>query len=225
MLNSLRRSRDRKVHKKVSLLIGRTVRRFAGSAAVGQGGFAFGSKYIDAQPGQPSAGDAAKSAILPPDLDGELAQQLQRLSKRDSTTRVKALQALRALIPAKSQAEVLAMLPAWAYLFGRLVMDAHRGVRAEACLAMGAVAAAAGRGLAPSLKALLPPWYLAQYDGHAEVAAAAAATLREAFPGAKERGAVMFCRAEVSWLVRVGRGRTWGAWLAVRTQQYIAHGL
>lgn len=35
---------------------------------------------------------AAAAAIIPADLDGELAQQLQKLSKRDATTKLKALQ-------------------------------------------------------------------------------------------------------------------------------------
>ena len=33
-----------------------------------------------------------RAAVIPADLDGELAQQLQKLSKRDATTRLKALQ-------------------------------------------------------------------------------------------------------------------------------------
>lgn len=146
----------------------------------------------------PSPGSAAtRSAIIPADLDGELSQQLQRLSKRDSTTRLKALQALRALVAEKSVADVLHALPSWAYLFERLVMDANRGVRSEACQTMGAVAAAVGRDVAPFLKTLLPPWYMAQFDGHADVAAAAQAAMLSAFPGSKQHEAVLFCRAEV----------------------------
>ncbi len=65
-------------------------------------GFAFGSKYVGqvaaAVPGAAAtaAGDSggarAAAAIIPADLDGELAQQLQKLSKRDATTKLKALQ-------------------------------------------------------------------------------------------------------------------------------------
>jgi hypothetical protein len=45
--------------------------------------------------GLPSpSSDAAlrASAIIPADLDSEVAQQLQKLSKRDATTKLKALQ-------------------------------------------------------------------------------------------------------------------------------------
>lgn len=75
------------------------------SGAAPTGGFAFGAKYVGqvaaAVPGAAataaSAADAggaraAAAAIIPSDLDGELAQQLQKLSKRDATTKLKALQ-------------------------------------------------------------------------------------------------------------------------------------
>ena len=166
------------------------------------GGFAFGANYVSAVSNSgastaPVSGQASKSAVIPSALDGELSQQLQRLTKRDSTTRMKSLQALRELAAIKPVTDLLVMLPSWAYLFGRLVMDANRSVRCEACLAMGAVAAAIGRDIAPYLKALLPAWYLAQFDAQAEVSAAAQVSLRGAFPGDKESGAVLFCSTEV----------------------------
>lgn len=62
------------------------------------GGFAFGAKYVG-QVAQLSnklddvaLESSSKAAIIPSDLDGELTQQLQRISKRDPTTRLKALQ-------------------------------------------------------------------------------------------------------------------------------------
>jgi hypothetical protein len=83
-----------------------TSRRFSGSAPSGSGGgFAFGAKYIGqvasvlptaaaAATAAPAGGEAIKAAaIIPADLDGELSQQLQKLSKRDATTKLKALQA------------------------------------------------------------------------------------------------------------------------------------
>lgn len=42
---------------------------------------------------EPAATAAVRAgAIIPADLDGELSQQLQKLSKRDATTKLKALQ-------------------------------------------------------------------------------------------------------------------------------------
>ena len=77
-------------------------------------------------------------------------------------------------------------------------MDGNRGVRAEACHVTAALAAAVGRAIAPLLRALLPPLWLALHDGYGEGAAAARGALGAAFPAAaKQREAVLFCRAEV----------------------------
>lgn len=43
------------------------------------------------------------AAIIPADLDGELSQQLQKLSKRDATTKLKALQVWQGHGPAKGR--------------------------------------------------------------------------------------------------------------------------
>lgn len=55
----------------------------------------------------------------------------------------------------------------------------------------------AGRKLAPFLRVLLPSWWLARFDSHADAAAAAERALRDAFPGPKQREALLFCRSEV----------------------------
>lgn len=95
-------------------------------------------------------------------------------------------------------ADLQAALPCWAYLFSRLAMDGNRGVRAEACHVTASLAGAVGRGIAPLLRALLPPLWLALHDGYAEGAAAARGALAAAFPAAaKQREAVVFCRTEV----------------------------
>ena len=102
--------------------------------------------------------------------------------------------------------DVQAALPSWAYLFSRLVLDNNRGVRAEACHVTAAMAAAVGRGIAPLLKSLLPSWWLAQHDGYTEAAAAARAAFAAAFPtAAKQRDAVLYCRAEVrtGWVIEL----------------------
>ncbi|KAL4857852.1 3-hydroxyisobutyryl-CoA hydrolase [Chlorella vulgaris] len=183
-------------------------------ASTSTSGFSFGAKYVSAVQaavpggaggGLPSASsDAAlrASAIIPADLDSEVAQQLQKLSKRDATTKLKALQALKLLFREKPAADVQAALPSWAYLFSRLVLDSNRSVRSEACHVTATAAATVGRGIAPLLKSLLPSWWLAQFDGYSEAAAAAKAAFAAAFPApAKQRDAVLFCRAEVLQLL------------------------
>lgn len=71
---------------------------------------------------------------------------------------------------------------------------------------MAALATALGRGLAPYLKSLVPCWWLAQFDGYAEAAAAARAGLAAAFPASKQRDVLLFCRSEVRAKCRCEQG-------------------
>ena len=122
-----------------------------------------------------SSGNAAVAPALTGELDGEITQLLRSLSKRDATTKSKALQAsraalcsvcnpgsstsfmsalsdiltslmhklmsalsgiltsynvlmqkLKAVIASKDAPTVAACLPAWAYVYNKLVMDNNR---------------------------------------------------------------------------------------------------
>ncbi|KAI8472755.1 MAG: hypothetical protein J3K34DRAFT_384103, partial [Monoraphidium minutum] len=170
-------------------------RRFSGLQPVA--GFGFGAPAAAAAAGGAAAAAAGEPA-LPGQLDGDVAQALRHLSKKDATTKLKALQALRELATSKSSPELAAALAPWAYHFKRLMMDPAKSVRSEACATMGALAGAVGKQLAPHLKSLLPPWWLAAFDPYADVAAAARRTLGDAFPGPKQAGALVFCRSDVA---------------------------
>lgn len=82
-------------------------------------------------------------------------------------------QALRALIKSKTAAELQLAMPPWVYLYSKLCMDTNRGVRTEAAGAQGEFAAALGKALAPHLKSVMGPWWLAQFDAHPEASVAA----------------------------------------------------
>jgi E3 ubiquitin-protein ligase listerin len=159
-------------------------------------GFGFGAPAAAAaaDPTSAAAAGADGEPALPPALDGDVAQCLRHLSKKDATTKLKALASLRELAAARPAADAAAALTPWGYHFRRLMMDPSKSVRAEACATMGALAAAVGKALAPHLRALLPPWWLAAFDPYADVAAAARRTLAEAFPGPKQAAALAFCR-------------------------------
>ncbi|GAB4820968.1 hypothetical protein N2152v2_008014 [Parachlorella kessleri] len=186
--------------------------RFSGAAPSGSapGGFAFGAKYIGqvasvlpaAAAPTLQAAEVPRAAIIPADLDGELSQQLQKLSKRDATTKLKALQALGQLVKEKDVGDIKQAVPPWAYLYGKLVMDNSRAVRAETSQVMGALAAALGRSLAPFLRSLVPSWWLGQFDTHVDAAAAARTGFVRAFPAAKQRDVLLFCRAELLQLLK-----------------------
>lgn len=178
------------------------MRRFSGLQPVA--GFGFGSSAAAAAAASTaSTGEPA----LPGQLDGDLAQCLRHLSKKDATTKLKALQSLRDFMRAKSAADLAVALPPWSYHFKRLMMDPAKSVRSEACATMGALAAAVGKQLAPHLKALLPPWWMATFDPYADVAAAARGSLAEAFPGPKQASALVFCRCVGRECARGLRGR------------------
>ena len=178
-------------------------------------GFSFGAKYIvqvsrddtgDDQTKPPSEASTSQhvpiSAIIPAQLNGEVGQHLQKLTKRDETTRLKALQALKRLIEdrdsgASEREDVRLMLSPWAYAFKRCVFDGNRLIRMEACHLMGIVALKTKKDLRSVLKFVYPYWYMAQFDESAEVAAAARNGLKSVFPGSKALEALLFCRFEV----------------------------
>lgn len=141
-------------------------------------------------------GSAASAPVLTGALDSEITQLLKSLSKRDATTKFKALQRLKTVIADKDSQTVANCLPPWAYVYNKLVMDNNRNVRSEASAVLGAMAKVVGKGLAPYLKALAGSWWLAQFDLHAEAAAAARDAFQTAFSGPKQKEALLFTRTE-----------------------------
>jgi hypothetical protein len=59
---------------------------------------------------------------------------------------------------------------------------------------MATVTVTVGKALAPQLKTLLGPWYLASFDPYPDAAAAAKKSLADVFPGRKQLDALLFCR-------------------------------
>ncbi len=106
------------------------------------------------------------------------------------------MQALQKLFRQHEAPQLSLAIQPWSYQYRRLVMDPSRAVRAESCAAMGAIAVSLGKGLLPHLKGLMGPWWVCDFDLYAEVAAAANGALKETFPGAKLRDALMYCRWE-----------------------------
>lgn len=106
------------------------------------------------------------------------------------------------LISQKTPAELSIMLQPWIYHFKRLLLDPSKAVRIKAAAVMAAVAAAVGKALAPQLKALLGPWFLASFDPYPDAAAAARKSLADVFPGRKQLDALMFAR----WVGAAGAG-------------------
>nr|ADF43172.1 294687m [Chlamydomonas reinhardtii] len=192
-------------------------------------GFAFGGAAAASRTGTADGGAAASSAasdgggggasalephlvgggdpLLAAQLDGELAQCLRHLSKKDATTKTKALQNLRALLPSRSTDQVAAALPAWTQCYRRLVLDASRAVRSEAAATLAAFLTAAGKATAPHLRSLMGPWWLAQHDPHADAAAQSRAAFSAAFPSSgsgsrRQLEVLLHCRLQLAAYLR-----------------------
>eukprot|EP00879_Flechtneria_rotunda_P024229 GHRR01025677.1.p1 GENE.GHRR01025677.1~~GHRR01025677.1.p1 ORF type:complete len:244 (+),score=101.45 GHRR01025677.1:151-882(+) len=162
-------------------------------------GFGFGAAAaaaVNSATGAAPAG-SGEALELSAELDGDLAQCLRHLSKRDTVTKMKALQSLKDLVPTKCHADLALFLQPWGYQFKRLLLDPAKSVRVEAVTIMAAVGAAVGKALLPHLKGLLGPWYLACFDPYPGAAAAAAQSLAEVFPGKKQADVLVFCRYAV----------------------------
>ncbi|KAL8205997.1 hypothetical protein R6Q57_009548 [Mikania cordata] len=95
----------------------------SGATAVGFGGYV-GSSRLDTC--IPSTSDAASSIL---DVDGELAQHLKRLSRKDPTTKLKALTTLSTLLKEKSAKDVSLIIPQWVFEYKKLLQDYNRDVR------------------------------------------------------------------------------------------------
>ncbi|XP_023635520.1 E3 ubiquitin-protein ligase listerin [Capsella rubella] len=159
------------------------------AAAVGFGGYVGSSKFETSISNEDSA---------PLDLDSEVAQHLQRLSRKDPITKIKALASLSELIKQKKGKEILPIIPQWTFEYKKLILDYNRDVRRATHDVMTNVVTGAGRDLAPHLKSIMGPWWFSQFDLAFEVSQAAKSSLQAAFPTQEKRlHALNLCAAEI----------------------------
>ncbi|MQM17534.1 hypothetical protein Taro_050506 [Colocasia esculenta] len=88
---------------------------------VGFGGY-LGSSRVESS-------NSSEEAAIPPDVDGEMAQHLKRLGRKDPTTKVKALTSLNVLFKQVSGEELVQIVPKWAFEYRKLLYDYSREVR------------------------------------------------------------------------------------------------
>ncbi|KAG5403658.1 hypothetical protein IGI04_009777 [Brassica rapa subsp. trilocularis] len=161
------------------------------AAAVGFGGYV-GSSRFDAS----SMSNEDSAPFL--DLDSEMAQHLQRLSRKDPTTKIKALTSLSELVKQKKGKELVPLIPQWTFEYKKLILDYSRDVRRATHDVMTNVVTGVGRDLAPHLKSIMGPWWFSQFDLVSEVSQAAKSSLQAAFPAQEKRLDVLnLCSAEI----------------------------
>ncbi|KAL0735081.1 hypothetical protein Bca4012_011291 [Brassica carinata] len=91
------------------------------AAAVGFGGYVGSSRF------ESSVSNEDSAPLM--DLDSEMAQHLQRLSRKDPTTKIKALTSLSELVKQKKGKELLPLIPQWTFEYKKLILDYNRDVR------------------------------------------------------------------------------------------------
>merc|ERR1712226_578294 len=142
---------------------------------------------------------------------------MRKMSKKDSTTKLKALQEFIDFINEYSGSpndidiepdyeSIKAALPFWPRLYCKLSNDNDRRVREYAHKAHLKLSTTVGREIAPYLRAIAAAWFLGRFDCHPPAASAANQAFKAVFPSKsinnlaegsakknKHREAILFC--------------------------------
>ncbi|XP_064473066.1 E3 ubiquitin-protein ligase listerin-like [Ornithodoros turicata] len=130
-------------------------------------------------------------------VDSDFRLVLRKLTKRDNTTRLKALQELVDVIREKDADAVKGALPFWPRLYNKLAVDNDRRVREATHRAHEQLCLKVKRNLAPHAKAMVGVWVASQCDPFAPAASAARAAFAAAFPSAKQAQVLSFFAQEI----------------------------
>ena len=164
-------------------------------------------------------GDESAEDALP----NEIKQTMRKMSKKDATTKLKALQEFIEFVNENSQTDndsedaskdnvagpdlesIKATLPFWPRLYCKLSNDNDRRVREYAHKAHLKLSTTVGRDLAPHLRSIAAAWFLGRFDCHPPAASAANEAFNAVFPSKsegsskknKQRDAIIFCGSEI----------------------------
>ncbi|KAH8020974.1 hypothetical protein HPB51_011030 [Rhipicephalus microplus] len=172
---------------------GRSAQLLSASGASGLTGFVgFSSLSRDCPAYIPPTGqhviDDADSSV-----DSDFRMVMRKLTKRDQTTRLKALQELLDLVKEKDVELVKGALPFWPRLYNKLslVTVLHH------CICSGEFVLQVLVDLAPHMKALIGAWLVSQSDPFAPAATAARAAFEAAFSSEKQIQVFQFFSQEL----------------------------
>jgi hypothetical protein len=134
------------------------------------------------------------------DLDPDIALALKKLSKKDSTTKIKALGELLGFFEeagGRTEDELKLVLPLWQHPFETVTMDADRRVREALYVALGALVVRVKKHMTKHLRGLILPWLCARFDTEASVRTAANAAFQALFPPTKIADALLYCKSDI----------------------------
>ncbi|KAK5649826.1 hypothetical protein RI129_000855 [Pyrocoelia pectoralis] len=164
-------------------LLGTSIPQFVGFSAIKEStvmsGFALTADDIDSS------------------IDPNFQLVLKKMSKKDATTKSKALQEFTELVKTSDIEVVKAVLPFWPRLYCALATDTEHKVREATHVAHHQVVLKSKRNLAPYLKQFAGPWFTSQYDTYAPAATAATKSFQDAFPKNKIKEAILYCQEEI----------------------------
>ncbi|GLV42170.1 Listerin E3 ubiquitin protein ligase 1 [Carabus blaptoides fortunei] len=130
-------------------------------------------------------------------IDANFQLVLKKMNKKDSTTKLKALQEFTELVKSSQPEAVKAVLAFWPRLYALLAVDVEHRVREATHNAHRSVVLKVKRNLAPYLKQLAGPWFTSQYDTYPPAASAATLSFEDAFPSNKQQEAIVFCQEDI----------------------------
>lgn len=166
----------------------RTAKAQASSArAANTTGFgAFGS----ASPAFGASSSQLSYVSEPPDLsaisDPNVVVYLRNLSKRDSTTKAKALEDIQAYVTSLDSPVEEGLLEAWVKMYPRTSIDNAKAVRQNAHLLHGHFAVSAGKRIAKHMSKSVSAWLCGLYDSDRSVVEATQTSLRQVFNTAEK---------------------------------------
>ncbi|KAG9954461.1 hypothetical protein KCU85_g281, partial [Aureobasidium melanogenum] len=121
----------------------------------------------------------------PPDLsnisDPNVGVAFKNLTKKDSTTKAKALEELQQYVSAPDQQIEEAVLEAWVKLYPRLSIDSARRVRQLAHNVLGHIAVKSGKRMVKHMSRIAGPWLAGAQDSDRAAAKAAQDALKHVF--------------------------------------------
>uniref|UniRef100_A0A8C4LP85 E3 ubiquitin-protein ligase listerin n=1 Tax=Equus asinus asinus TaxID=83772 RepID=A0A8C4LP85_EQUAS len=140
-------------------------------------------------------------------VDSDFRMVLRKLSKKDVTTKLKAMQEFGIMCTERDTEIVKGVLPYWPRIFCKISLDHDRRVREATQQAFEKLILKVKKHLAPYLKSLMGYWLMAQCDTYTPAASAAKDAFEAAFPPSKQPEAIAFCKDEITicqnvlWLI------------------------
>nr|XP_008265376.2 E3 ubiquitin-protein ligase listerin isoform X1 [Oryctolagus cuniculus] len=131
-------------------------------------------------------------------VDSDFRMVLRKLSKKDVTTKLKAMQEFGTMCTERDTEIVKGVLPYWPRIFCKISLDHDRRVREATQQAFEKLILKVKKHLAPYLKSLMGYWLMAQCDTYTPAAFAAKDAFEAAFPPTKQPEAIAFCKDEIT---------------------------